>query len=56
MFSSEKEESEELEESTSADETANKPSAVDDEEEKFGIVRTILLAGPLFVKFTIVLL
>ena len=57
LFSSEKEESEDLEESTSASEPTKKQvTAEDDDEEKFGVVKTVLLAGPLFIKFTIVLL
>ena len=58
LYSGEKEESEELEESTSASsEVTKKPSTEDDDEdEKFGVVKTVLLAGPLFIKFTIVLL
>lgn len=56
LYSGEKEDSEDLEESTSASETAKNPSTGEDEDEKFGVVKTILLAGPLFIKFTIVLL
>ena len=54
LFSAENEESEEVE--ATSTEVAKDSTEGDDEEEKFGVLRTILLAGPLFIKFTIVLL
>ena len=58
LFSSEKEDSEGTEAAASESKVTKTSSSTsgDDEEEKFGILRTILLAGPLFIKFTIVLL
>ena len=56
LFSSEKEESEETEATSSSSDASKLSSDEDDVEAKFGIVKTILLAGPLFIKFTIVLL
>lgn len=55
-----KEESEDTEEAAapkkSRDKAAVTPVEEEEEEESFGVLKTILLAGPLFVKFTIVLL
>lgn len=42
--------------SSETDKVAPASAPEDEEEESFGLVKTILLAGPLFVKFTIVLL
>lgn len=57
LFSAEQEESssEETEAMSTSSEVTNNSSS-EEEEEKLGVVRTILLAGPLFIKFTIVLL
>jgi hypothetical protein len=46
------EEPEEIETEASEDESVVEG---DEEDEKFGVVKTVLLAGPLFVKFSIVL-
>lgn len=57
LYSSEKEDSEGTEATPpSTSELTEKAYKDDEEEEKFGVVKTILLAGPLFIKFTIVLL
>jgi hypothetical protein len=46
------EEPEEIETEASEDESVVEG---DEEDEQFGVVKTVLLAGPLFVKFSIVL-
>ena len=57
LYSSEKEDSEGTEATPpSTSELTEKADKDEEEEEKFGVVKTILLAGPLFIKFTIVLL
>ena len=56
LYSAEKEESSEETEATSSSQSNDVTPKEDDEEEKFGVLRTVLLAGPLFIKFTIVLL